>query len=167
MSKKALIIDRTYMARAIVNVERAFTIVYKGNAEVIEEYDEYFKLSKSNKLKIAKPSIIKVFSYVNVPYHKVPITKQNVYKRDNHTCVYCGCKNRQTLTIDHVIPKSKGGKDTFENMVTACFDCNNEKDSLDVEEWGKPHPNPKRPHHLMLMKQIKEIPEGWKPFLFF
>lgn len=168
MSKyqKSLVVDSTFMARSIISTERAFVISYKGNAEIIAEHPEMFGLVNPE-LTINKPSIIRVFKYVKQNIHKVPLTRENVYRRDNFECVYCGCSNNKTLTLDHVIPQSKGGKDTWDNLVTACKKCNGEKSNLTLKEYGKKIPEPKRPHYLMLMKQLTYIPQEWKPFLFF
>ena len=82
--------------------------------------------------------------------------------------MYCGCSDKRTLTLDHVIPQSKGGPNTWANLVTACKSCNGEKADLSLQEYGKDIPSPKRPHYLMLMKKVNfEIPEEWKDFLFF
>lgn len=161
---KALVVDSSYMARSIISTERAFVIKYKGNAEVLAEHPENFGLVDKTKV-IAKPSIIKVSSYVNQKYQKVNLTRENVFKRDDYTCVYCGKSGRKGLTIDHVHPKSKGGKDTWTNLVTACFQCNQEKDCLTLEEYGKEIPLPKRPHFLMLLRKTNYIPEEWKDYL--
>lgn len=163
--KKTLVIDSSYMPRAIIDSCRAFVISYKGNAEIIDEHDESFKLVNPL-LDIKKPSIIKVNKYVNTAFYKVPFSRENVYKRDNYECVYCGSDNFKTLTLDHVHPTSKGGKNTFENVVTACRKCNGEKADLTLEEYGKEIPEPKRPHYLMLMKGIEHIPSSWEKFLF-
>jgi len=154
------------MARSIISAERAFVISYKGNAEIIAEHPETFGLVNPE-LQINKPSIIRVFKYVKQNMHKVPLTRENVYRRDNYECVYCGCSNQKILTLDHVIPQSKGGKDTWDNLVTACRPCNAEKADLTLDEYGKEIPSPKRPHYLMLLKSITHVPEEWKPFLFF
>jgi 5-methylcytosine-specific restriction endonuclease McrA len=79
--------------------------------------------------------------------------------------VYCGCENRKTLTLDHVIPQSKGGPNKWGNLVTACKKCNNEKADLTLKEYGKPIPKPQRPHYLMLLKKTTFIPDEWKPYL--
>ena len=163
--KKTLVIDSSYMPRSIINSERAFVTSYKGNAEIISERNESFGLVNPN-LDIQKPSIIKVHKYVNQKFHKVPFSRENVFKRDNYECVYCGCSNRKTLTLDHVHPTSKGGQNTFENVVTACRSCNGEKADLTLQEWGKDIPEPKRPHYLMLMRGLDEIPKEWEKFLF-
>jgi len=166
MNKKTLVIDSSYIARSIINADRAFVISYKGNAEVIAEHDESFKLVNPL-LDIKKPSIIRVHKYVNQQFQKVPFSRENVYKRDNYECVYCGCDNRKTLTLDHVQPTSKGGKNTFENVVTACRKCNGEKADLTLEEYGKEIPQPKRPHYLMLLKSVDDIPKNWEKYLLF
>ena len=168
MSKyqKALVVDSSFIARSVISTERAFVISYKGNAEVIAEHPETFNLVNPE-LIIYKPSIIRVFTYVKQNIQKVPLTRENVYRRDNYECVYCGCSNQRTLTLDHVIPQSKGGKDSWDNLVTACKSCNSEKADLTLEEYGKEIPEPKRPHYLMLMKSMTHIPKEWETFLFF
>ena len=120
MSKyqKTLVVDSSFIARSVIPTERAFVISYKGNAEVIAEHPETFGLVNP-KLEIYKPSIIRVFTYVKQNIQKVPLTRENVYRRDNYECVYCGSSNQRTLTLDHVIPQSKGGKDSWDNLVTA------------------------------------------------
>jgi len=155
------------MPRSITTTERGFVVVYKGNAEVIENYNEVFH-TVSKTIAYHKPSIIKLTRYINLEYRDVPLTRNNIFKRDDYRCVYCGKSNTQDLTIDHVVPRSKGGRDKWDNVVTACAKCNNEKADLDVEEWGKEHPKPRRPHHLMMMKKSKgKIPDSWKKYLFF
>ena len=168
MSKyqKALVVDASFIARSVISTERAFVISYKGNAEVIAEHPETFNLVNPE-LIIYKPSIIRVFTYVKQNIQKVPLTRENVYRRDNYECVYCGCSNQRTLTLDHVIPQSKGGKDSWDNLVTACKSCNSEKADLTLEEYGKEIPEPKRPHYLMLMKSMTHVPKEWETFLFF
>lgn len=163
---KCLVIDHDYFPRSVITTERAFVITYKGNAEVINNHDTYFgTVNKS--VAYPKPSVIRVFQRIRLEYTKVPLTRKNIYKRDSYSCVYCGSGDRSSLTLDHVIPRAKGGVDSWDNLVTCCSTCNSEKADLDVHEWGKDHPNPKRPHYLMLMKAIDHVPEEWKPFLFY
>lgn len=168
MSKynKCLVLDSSHIPRSIISTERAFVIGYKGNANIIHEHPESFKLINPE-LDIKKPSVIQIYKYVNTHFHKVPLSRENVFKRDSYTCVYCGCDNRKTLTLDHVIPRSKGGNDSFENLVTACKKCNGEKSDLTLEEFGKEIPQPRRPHYLMLMKQLTYIPKEWETYLFY
>ena len=161
---KALVIDSSYTARSIITTERAFVIKYKGNAKIIAEHPERFGLVNKS-IEIFKPSVIQVPSYVKKEFQKLSPTRENVFKRDDYKCVYCGMGERRFLTLDHVHPRSKGGKNTWSNLVTACLGCNQEKGDLTLEEYGKPIPEPKRPHFLMLLKKTKYIPEEWKPYL--
>lgn len=161
---KTLVLDSCYLARSIVPVERGFVISFKGNADIIAEYPETFGLVNPN-LEINKPSIIRVYSFVNTKYHRVPLTRENVFRRDGYECVYCGDTKRKHLTIDHVLPLSKGGKSTWDNLVTACSKCNGEKSDLSLKEFGKKISMPKRPHYLMLLKKVHFIPEEWREYL--
>ena len=162
--KKTLVVDSAYIARSVIATERAFVISYKGNAEVIAEYPETFGVVNPT-LEINKPSIIRVPTFIKLNFQKIPLTRQNIYKRDNYECVYCGEDNKKLLTLDHVVPQSKGGPNSWDNLVTACKRCNGEKSDLTLEEYGKPIPKPQRPHYLMLLKKVHHIPEEWKPYL--
>lgn len=166
MYEKTLVVDSSYIARSIISTERAFVISYKGNADIVAEHPETFGLVNP-KLEINKPSIIRVHTYVNINFQKVALTRDNVFKRDGFECVYCGDDNKKTLTLDHVIPQSKGGPNTWDNLVTACKRCNNEKADLTLKEYGKEIPKPQRPHYLMLLKKTNYIPDEWKPYLLF
>jgi len=166
MNNKTLVLDVAYIARSIITTERAFVISMKGNAEVIHEYDEYFKLVNPD-YQFKKPSVIKVKKYVNDLLHTVPLTRENVYRRDNYSCVYCGESRRKLLTLDHLVPKSKGGENTWQNLVTACKKCNNIKSDQSVDEFGYKIEKPYQPHYLMMMKSMFEIPEEWKKYLLF
>jgi hypothetical protein len=165
--KKALLLDSSYMARNVISTERAFVISYKGNAEVIQNHPVSFKLVNPE-LDYKKPSVIRVFDYINMPFQKVSLSRENIFKRDNYSCVYCGVDgNKKTLTLDHVYPQSKGGKNSWDNLVTACQPCNSEKADLTLEEYGKEIPKPSRPHHLMLMKNLDYIPKEWMKYFLF
>jgi len=166
ITNKTLVLDVSYLARGIINAERAFIIALNGNAEIIHEHDEHFKLVNKD-LIINKPSVIRIKKYVNDRLHKVNLTRENVFRRDGYRCLYCGEDRKKLLTVDHVIPKSKGGKDSWNNLVTACKKCNNEKSDLPVEEFGKLLKQPYTPHYLMMLKSMFDIPEEWKKYLLF
>jgi len=165
--QKALVLDSSHIARSIITTHRAFSIFYKGNAVISHTHPESFQLV-NKELDIKKPSIIIVKSFVNIRNQKSPCNRENIYKRDDHTCVYCEKrKNKLELTLDHVIPQSKGGENSWENLVTACKPCNSEKADLELSEFTNKDIDPKRPHYLMLLKHQFHIPEEWKPYLFF
>ena len=162
---KTLVLDSSYTPRGIISSFRGFVISWKGNAEVVKNHDCKFKVQDPD-AEYWKPSIIRVNHYVNKHGHRVPLNRQNVFKRDRYTCVYCGSNRRQDLTIDHLIPQSKGGKNTWDNLVTSCKGCNNKKGDMDVENFTAILPNPKKPHYLALMRNLGNIPEEWRPYLF-
>jgi 5-methylcytosine-specific restriction endonuclease McrA len=165
---KTLVLNSSYIATQIISSCRAFVVHYKGNADVLTVHPDEFFTTTTTKDKYPKPSIIRVNKWVHVDYNKIPFSRENVYRRDQYTCVYCGSKDKTTLTLDHVHPRAKGGKDSWENVVTACRRCNNEKADLLIEEWGREHPNPCRPHYLLLIHKNTgtKIPDEWKPYLF-
>ncbi len=163
---KTLVLDKFYMPRSIISSLRAFDIWYKGNAEIVEYHPELFGVVNKEK-EYFKPSIIVVKKDIKfLNFTQAKLSRENIFLRDGYECVYCGESNRKLLTLDHVHPRSKGGKDSWENLVTACKKCNNEKDNLTIMEWGRNHPDPKRPHYLMLVKKLNYIPVEWETYLF-
>ncbi|MFA5404335.1 MAG: HNH endonuclease, partial [Ignavibacteria bacterium] len=102
----------------ICNVWRAVVLAYLGKAEIISRLDG--KRIKSVYRSFECPSIVRLSVFVRVPFKKIILSRKNILRRDNHKCQYCG--STVNLTIDHIIPKSKGGDETWENLVTACID---------------------------------------------
>ena len=97
----------------------------------------------------------------------VEISRKNILVRDNYTCQYCGKQNK-SLTVDHVIPKFRGGQDTWENLVAACKECNKTKGERNSEEAGMPlAKKPKRPNRIhYFQRYVKERQIDWRPYLF-
>jgi 5-methylcytosine-specific restriction endonuclease McrA len=97
----------------------------------------------------------------------IELSRKNIIRRDNYRCQYCG-KKTSTLTIDHVIPKSRGGTDTWDNLVAACVKCNNKKGNRTPSEANMPLlKKPRKPNHIMFLKQFMgTIDDSWRPFLF-
>jgi len=125
------------------------------------------KYIRSLTQKIPQPSVIKLSSYIKIPFKSIELSRKNILRRDDHRCQYCG-KKTTDLTIDHIIPKSRGGGDTWENLVTACVRCNNRKGNRTPEEAEmKLLSKPRKPNHILYLKQtVGTIEENWKPFLF-
>lgn len=113
------------------------------------------------------PSIVRLSFYVRVPYKKIVLSRKNIIRRDGHQCQYCG-RGDVTLTVDHVIPKSKGGNDSWENLVAACVSCNNRKGDRTPSEAGvKLRRKPIRPSHVMFIRHfVGIVDDNWKPYLF-
>lgn len=125
----------TTLANAIKLVE------VQGRAEVVEaDEDRMFISAKGQPFLI--PKVIRMLEMLKVPFHYGPehFSKAGVLRRDNHTCGYCGKTSAQgvTLTHDHILPKSRGGGDTWENAITACVKCNGKKADMTPEEARMP-----------------------------
>jgi len=154
---KVLVLNATHVPINITSWRRAMTLMYKGKAIGME-----FNGVKING-KFRLPEIIKLSKYVPIPYSDVVLSRKNIYLRDNHTCQYCG-KTGNNLTIDHIIPKSKGGQETWSNMVVCCSRCNNRKGDQSLEEAGvNLRGEPYRPPSALYlhMTRLSNIPQSW------
>ena len=162
--ERVLVLNQDYQAIGICSVERAFVLVMLKKAEMLSD-------NASRRLKtIAEDfkftSIIRLYRYVHLPYKRVNLSRHNIFKRDRNRCVYCGSKD--SLTIDHVVPKSVGGRDTWDNLVTACQKCNAKKGSMTPEQAGMSllH-QPVRPSFVMSLSNFAgEVREDGKPYLY-
>lgn len=159
-----LVLNADYQALSVCSIERAVGLVFLHKAEIVEARSD--RALRSVRSSFPWPSVVRLTRYVRVPYRKVLLTRRNVLRRDGHRCVYCGATER--LTIDHVHPKSRGGKDAWENLVAACTRCNNRKGSRTPEEAQMPmRRRPFRPSHVMYMRDlIGRGEDAWKPYLF-
>src|SRR5207249_4416187 len=124
LSSKVLILNQNYEPMSVCNVKKAIVLLYLGKAELIEAHNG--RLVRSVSAAMPFPSIVRLSVYIHIPYKKIILSRKNILRRDSHRCQYCGSGDR-SLTVDHVIPKSKLGEDTWENLVTACVECNNRK----------------------------------------
>lgn len=161
--RKVLILNQDYRALTVCSVQKAFILVYLNKAELVEE-------NKGNQLHsisstFPSPSIIRLFRYINIPYKGVMLSRQNIFKRDGGRCQYCGVSS--DLTLDHVIPKSKGGRSTWDNLVTACRRCNSKKGDLTPEEAKMPiKQKPFKPSFVMFLRDFSgQVDESWRPYL--
>ncbi len=127
---KVIVLNADFSPINVTSLKRGYKLVYMGKAEVLDTYDEYMVVTK----RILRPRIIRLLTFVRLPYRYLIPSRHNIYKRDGYTCVYCN--SRDHLTLDHVLPKSRGGCDTWENMVTCCSKCNRKKDNRTPEEAG-------------------------------
>jgi 5-methylcytosine-specific restriction endonuclease McrA len=163
VNQKVLVLNQDYQALSMCSAERAFVLVYLRKAELVHasSVQAIHTVTQSYLL----PTIIRLFNYVRVPYKKVGLSRVNIFRRDENSCQYCG--SRHHLTLDHVIPKSRGGKDSWENLTTACQGCNTKKGDLTPEEAGMPlKRKPFRPSYIMFLRDFSgKIEEEWRPFL--
>jgi hypothetical protein len=163
MTLKALVLNIDYSPITICSVQRAFLLVYLGKAELVKANSSYFFHTVDDTFSM--PSVIKLNRYVNVPYKGVVLNRENVFKRDGFKCQYCG--TNKELTIDHLVPKAKGGKSSWSNLVTACKRCNTKKGYYSPEEAGLQLSfQPYRPSYIMYLKKLSgHSYEEWSPYL--
>ncbi|MEM8895042.1 MAG: HNH endonuclease [Bacteroidota bacterium] len=163
MTNRVLVLNQDYSPMTVCSVHRAFLLIYLKKAELLNALDG--KSLRSITETYPFPSVIKVNRYVNIPYMSVVLTRQNIFKRDGHECQYCG--THKDLTLDHLVPRSKGGKSTWNNLVTACRNCNARKGDHSLEKAGMKLKNvPRKPSYVMfLMDNAGQLQEDWKPYL--
>ena len=148
--------------------QEAIKAVYLERVNVAAEYDE---VVRSEKLTLQLPSVIVLKTYI-VPKKTVPFTRSNLFLRDEFTCQYCGCKGKD-LTFDHVVPKSRGGKTRWDNVVAACKTCNLKKAAKTASQAGfKLRKAPIKPSPEILLNKGKKFPpsdmhKSWSDFLYF
>jgi 5-methylcytosine-specific restriction endonuclease McrA len=128
---RTLVLNAGYEPLGVVSFKRALTLVLNNKATVLQPGEQTVKSATEE---FDLPSVILLSRYVRVPMSRaVPVTRRGVLRRDNHKCAYCA---RTANTIDHVQPKSRGGEDTWENLVACCLKCNNTKSDKTLGEMG-------------------------------
>lgn len=163
MRTPVLLLNASYEAIRIIAARRAMTLLCKGVATVeipgnIEVYPG-----------ITLPSVVRLRHYRHIPIRLQIVSRKHIYLRDGHQCQYCGRVFRSDqLTLDHIFPRARGGKSTWDNLVAACPTCNREKDSRTPEEAGmhlirRPLPVTVHTSRFLLRTMGSEV-EGWKRF---
>jgi 5-methylcytosine-specific restriction endonuclease McrA len=128
---RALVLNASYEPLCAVSTRRALVLVLGGRAEIVHEGDGVFR---SESMQLPEPSVVRLSTYVKVPHlTRVAVSRRSVFARDNGTCQYCG---DVAESIDHVVPRSKGGPHAWENVVAACKSCNSRKRDLSVKQAG-------------------------------
>ncbi len=130
-----LVLNASFEPLHIVSIQRAIILVLKDKAEVIEAAEARIR---SENLDVDMPLVIRLVYYVRVPHRLLlPLTRRTILARDQYSCQYCGAQPpKGQLTLDHVVPRSRGGKHTWENVVAACIPCNQRKRDRRPEEAG-------------------------------
>jgi len=191
LHSNVLVLNQHFRAVHITTVRRAFALLCKAVAEVVhwrnetlqtydfeswkevsrfrEQFEPYDDWIRTVSFEIAVPRIIRLLIYDSLPPQEVKFNRRNIYARDRNRCQYCGRKFPTTeLSLDHVIPKSKGGRTTWTNIVCACTTCNNIKAGRTPREAsmklvclpGRPPRNP-----VIQLKIRHEKYRSWKQFL--
>lgn len=164
MFKKVLLLTSSYEPIAFCNMKKALTMIFLDKAEMVElrANDSVRGVNRSFQC----PSVIRLKSSSRFTKIKVQLNRKNVMKRDGFVCAYCG--DTANLTVDHVFPKSKGGKTSWDNLVTACNRCNNLKDNKLLHEVGlQLKIQPRVPNRIVFLRQdVKNVEDNWKPYLY-
>lgn len=158
-----LVLNQDYSPLTVCTVQRAFLLIFLEKAELVAPKKD--KKLRSISHSFPFPSVVKIKQYVNIPYKGVVMSRQNIFKRDHGKCQYCGTS--KDLTLDHVIPRSKGGKSTWTNLVTACKRCNSLKGDYSVEKAGFTlHTQPIKPSYLSFLRMNHgAYQEEWSSYL--
>ncbi|AFY78979.1 MAG: HNH endonuclease [Hydrococcus sp. C42_A2020_068] len=160
---KVLVLNASYEPLNITSWRRAVVLLLKGKAEQLEHNGQQVYAN------FPLPSVIRLRHYVRVPYKEIPLTRRNILERDRHSCQYCNYKGEQ-LTLDHVIPRSRGGGDTWENLVTACVRCNVKKGNRTPKEAGMHlRHQPRKPYsslHFEIVKHTRgNLNQEWQKYV--
>ncbi len=164
LNRVVLVLNTNYAPLDICTAKRAIILHYAQKVDILESYDD---VVHSPSIVLSLPSIIKLRGYVKHNSLTVAMSRKNILVRDKHRCQYCGNKSGP-LTLDHVIPREKGGGENWDNLVTACQPCNRKKGNRTPEEanmklyripW-----KPNRIHYFQNFIHTKQV--AWRPYLF-
>ena len=192
INSSTLVLNRSWMAIQVCSVKRAINLLYQGHAKVLDDecqaynFDDWSEVSQqmveidsaeficSPTVKIRIPRVIVLMLYDRLPQRQVSFSRKNIFERDNYTCQYCGKQppsksrairwmEKNQMNLDHILPRSRGGKTTWSNIVASCFTCNSKKGNKTLKELGwklkrrpvtpKWHPNVNIPLKLVTHKQ--------------
>jgi 5-methylcytosine-specific restriction endonuclease McrA len=159
-----LVLNASFEPLNVTTVRRAHVLVYKGKAEVIEELERPLRSAAAT---FSWPHVIRLMTYVRVPQAvQRKISRRALFARDGWRCVYCGTTSGR-LTLDHVVPRSRGGASVWENVVTSCAPCNLRKGDRLLEEAAMTLTRQPRPPAPVLFIQLAapRIPARWQPYL--
>jgi 5-methylcytosine-specific restriction endonuclease McrA len=178
-----LVLNRVYQPVHITSVRRAFSLLYQGAAKAIDEQFQLFDFDSWSELaaaahedavgtvgrRIRVPRVIVLAVYERMPKTRVRFSRFNIYARDENTCQYCGVRlPRADLNLDHVIPRSRGGATTWENVVCSCVPCNLRKGGRTPDEAGvRLLRLPGRPRWTPMFRSAtrRAFYREWRPFL--
>lgn len=157
-------LNQNYEPLSVCSARRAIVLLFQGKAEMIATSDglKIHTVMEAYSL----PSVVRLWQYKKVPFKRIMLTRKNILTRDNHQCQYCGTY-KSTMTVDHIVPKTQGGKDTWENLVSCCAACNNKKGNRTPVQAGmRLLKRPTRPTYITFIQRNHHVEERWKPYLF-
>jgi 5-methylcytosine-specific restriction endonuclease McrA len=160
--RSALVLNATYEPLSIVPTRRAACLVLADKADILADDGSELRAAR---LRLSTPTVIRLRYVVKVPYRRhAPLSRRAVFVRDDHRCQYCG---GHADSIDHVVPRSRGGPNTWENVVGACRPCNLSKRDRTPDEAGmRLRATPRAPRELAwVVLAVGRVPEDWLPYL--
>ena len=164
INRRVLLLNQNYEPLSVCSAKRAIVLVIEGKAELIAPADG-LKL-RTVSMAYSLPSVVRLWQYKKVPYKRIMLTRKNIIMRDDGRCQYCGT-NKGPMTVDHVLPKRVGGRDTWHNLVCACARCNNKKGDRTPEQAGmKLLRRPSRPSYITFIQRNYGVADQWRPYLF-
>lgn len=160
-----LVLNQNYEPLNICRVRRAVVLLYRGKAEMLENGSGFIHTANFD---FPVPSVIRLGYLIKRPWLERKLTRLEVFNRDRYTCQYCGRETRQ-LTLDHVIPRYRGGQHTWENVVSACIPCNRRKAGRTPEQAGmklirRPSP-PRGGRFFFVPNHYQQIQSEWQKYL--
>lgn len=163
--RQVLLLNASYEPLTTLPLRRAICLVLREKAEIVHQ-DSSGAVLHSATMVVEVPSVIRLRRYVRIPFRtRVPLTRAALMRRDNYRCAYCG---HRAETIDHVIPRSRGGKHTWENCVASCMTCNHSKADRLLEELGwalSVTPVVPRGAHWRLIGAANDGDPQWAPYV--
>lgn len=167
MERLVLQLNASCEPMSIIPWQRAMELYFKDRVEIVEEYQDFDITSMRFTMKC--PSVIRLLKYVQKDQRRAKFSKFSVFCRDNFQCQYCGIQpGSMKLTMDHVLPKSRGGRTSWENIATACQPCNGRKDNRTPEEAGmhlKREPFKPEITPFQFRLTIPRTPEAWASYV--
>lgn len=166
---KVLLLDQSFAPVKVVNWQKALCLVFLEKAEVVSINENFSVRSATASHPV--PSIIRLVNKAKIKPSKIRFSRLNIYKRDNFKCQYCGnFFNVKELTLDHVVPRSKGGKTSWINVTSSCYPCNSKKrDKTPQQANMRLLTQPKYPSYFsgasIIRFYLDEVPEDWKMWL--
>jgi|688.fasta_scaffold42241_3 5-methylcytosine-specific restriction endonuclease McrA len=182
LNQPALVLNRNWQPVNVASVARALTLVFSDHARVVEpnefqlyDWDDWAKLQpqpgepfiQAVSMRIRVPEVISLLKFDRLPSTHVAFNRRNIFKRDRHTCQYCGRRPfADELTIDHIVPRSQGGTSSWTNCVLACMNCNHRKADRSVEQAGlKLRRSPIQPAWNPIYWRNSKRIDSWQKFI--
>lgn len=169
MTDRVLVLNSTFEPINVCTTRRAIVLILKGIAHAEERSERMFHSARAS---LPAPSVIRLTGYVHIPFERKSLSRKNILLRDHNTCQYCSrALSPAELTLDHVIPKSRGGNSNWDNLVACCKRCNNRKGNALPEEANMKLM--KRPQAFSLhvnrqiMRYLGRSDATWRKYLFY